>query len=85
MKHLEVNGKLTEKKNTMSVNVFALQDKKDQVHAQFDVDAAARTLDMKAYYDPGMTHYQLQTQTYIQKIAKDDKYNLIYLTCRQTW
>ena len=54
LKSLELNGKMTNKKNIVSMSLVATEDNNRQVRAQMDVDSKAQTMDMKAYYSPGM-------------------------------
>jgi len=55
-KSFQLNGKLNGKTNAYSVNLVATEDRTKQVRAEMDVDTAAQTMDVKAYYTPDNPH-----------------------------
>ncbi len=52
MKTLELNGKMTNKKNKYSLHLVANEDKNRQIRAEMNLNSKAQTMDMKAYYSP---------------------------------
>ena len=56
LKTVQLNGKMSQRgAGAYLINMVASQDNDKRVRAVVDLNAKARTFDVKAYYSPGMS------------------------------